>query len=130
MIQWNDSLATGHPMVDHDHRQLINSLNELEVALQTGAGKEQLGKIIAFLNTYTREHFTREEAHMQRVGCPAHAENCKAHADLIAKLDGWVVRLNAGATTSLVLEIYRETSAWIRNHILKVDCQLRNCRAK
>lgn len=129
MIQWNDSLMTGHALVDNDHRQLINTLNELETALQNGAAKEQIGNIIAFLNKYAREHFTREEAHMIKVRCPAHAENCRAHAEFVAKLDGWVAKLNNGASTTLVLEVYRETSNWIRSHILKTDCQLRNCKA-
>jgi len=115
-------------MVDTDHKQLIATLNELDEALRQGAAKEQVGAIIAFLNKYTREHFAREEAHMVRVKCPAHAENCQAHKEFADKLDGWVAKLNSGgATTALVLEVYRETSNWIRAHIMKVDCQLQNC---
>jgi hemerythrin-like metal-binding protein len=122
-------LNTGHAIVDQDHQQLIASLNDLEAALAQGAGREQVEQIIGFLNTYTREHFSREEAHMQRVGCPAHAENCSAHRAFEAKLDGWVTKLQNGPSTSLVLEVYRETASWVRNHILRVDCKLRNCRA-
>jgi hemerythrin len=128
MIQWNDSFATGHELVDNDHKKLIEALNRLETALHSGAAKEQIGDIIAFLNSYAREHFAREEAHMLSVGCPAHAENKKAHAEFVAKLDGWVAKLGKGSSTAVVVEVYRETSAWIRNHILKVDCQLRGCR--
>ena len=128
MINWNDSLATGHPAVDQDHRALIDSLNNLERALQQGAGKEQVEKILGFLNTYSREHFAREEQHMLKVGCPAHAENCREHAAFVAKLDGWIAQLQQGASTSLVLQIYRETANWIRGHILKTDCKLRGCR--
>lgn len=128
MIQWNDNFATGHPVVDNDHRRLIDSLNELEAALHKGVGKEQIADIIAFLNTYAREHFSREEAHMAKVGCAAAGENCKAHQEFVSKLDGWVQRLNAGPSTALVIEIYRETGNWIRSHILRVDCQLRNCK--
>ena len=127
MIQWNASLATGHPQVDQDHQKLIVSLNELEIALKEGAGKEQVSQLIAFLNRYAREHFSREEAHMLRVGCPAHEENKREHAQFVAKLDGWVHRLNEGVSTALVLEIFRETSAWIRVHIVRTDCKLRGC---
>lgn len=130
MIQWNDNFATGHAVVDNDHRRLVDTLNELETALHKGVGKEQITAIIGFLNSYTREHFAREEAHMAKVGCAGAAENCKAHKEFVAKLDQWVQRLNAGASTALVIEIYRETGNWIRNHILRVDCQLRNCKAK
>jgi hemerythrin len=129
MIQWNDSLATGHSMVDRDHQQLIASLNGLEAALKSGAGRERVESQIAFLNEYARGHFAREEVHMQRVSCPAYADNCREHQRFVARLDGWVARLQSeGATTSLVLEVYRDTSAWIGSHILKTDCQLRCCR--
>ena len=129
MIQWNDSLATGHSVVDRDHQQLIASLNELEAALKSGAGKAQIVAQIAFLNEYARGHFAREEVHMQRVACPAYADNCREHKLFVARLDGWVSRLKSeGASTSLVLEVYRDTSTWIRDHILKTDCRLRGCQ--
>jgi hemerythrin len=41
--------------------------------LKSGAGKDRIVSQIAFLNDYARTHFKREEAHMQRVGCPAYA---------------------------------------------------------
>jgi hemerythrin len=129
MIEWNDSYSTGNAMVDQDHKQLFASLNELDAALKLGAGSKKIGEIIVFLSTYTREHFAREEKHMQLVGCPVLGENCKAHAALVAKLDSWSTGLKAGYTSALALEVYHETSNWIRGHILKVDCKLRGCRA-
>jgi hemerythrin-like metal-binding protein len=128
MIPWTPALETGHPVIDDDHKKLIASLNELDAALQKGAGKEQVVPLITFLNRYTREHFLREEAHMARVQCPAATANIKAHRDFVAKLDDWVTRLNTGPSLMLVLEVHRETSNWIRAHILSVDCKLRGCR--
>ena len=129
MIQWTDSLATGHPIVDNDHKQLISTLNELEVALQKGTAKEQIAQMISFLNQYAREHFAREESHMARVKCPSYHENCQAHREFTSRLDVWVSRLQQqGANTSLVLEVFRETSGWIRAHIMRIDCQLRTCK--
>jgi hemerythrin-like metal-binding protein len=128
MITWTPALETGHPIIDRDHRQLIDTLNSLEDALKKGAGKEEMGRIIGFLNTYTREHFRREEGYMQQVRCPAHGTNCSAHAELVKKLDGWVQQLNTtGATTLLVLTVFREANQWIHQHILKVDCRLKGC---
>ena len=130
MIAWNASLATGNSVVDNDHKALFAQINALEDALKMGTAKEQLGQMIGFLNKYVREHFAREEDIMRTVKCPASGQNCTAHQALVEKLDGWVTRLNTGgATTSLVLEIYRESSAWLRQHIVSVDCQLRACKS-
>ena len=121
-------METGFAAVDNDHRALIDQINALGEALHKGAGKEQLASMIAFLNTYVREHFSREEHVMQLAKCPATGQNCSAHKALLVKLDAWVRRLQtSGATTSLVLEINREASAWIQQHIINVDCQLRSC---
>lgn len=119
---------TGHAVVDADHKQLIDSLNQLEDALREGAGKEHIAGLLDFLNRYTREHFAREEAHMKQVACPSYAENCREHALLISRLDGWLTRLEQGSSISLVLEVHREIASWIRGHILKTDCKLRGCR--
>ncbi|HVS51741.1 MAG TPA: hemerythrin family protein [Opitutaceae bacterium] len=129
MIQWSSSLETGHAMVDNDHKRLIDQLNQLSEALQRGAGKEEITGMIVFLNSYAREHFAREETHMQRIGCPVLNENCRAHALFLSKLSGWIERLrSAGASTSLVLEVHRESCAWIKSHIVGIDCKLRGCR--
>jgi hemerythrin-like metal-binding protein len=128
MIPWTAALETGHSVIDDDHKKLIASLNELDLALKKGAGKDQVVPLIAFLNQYSREHFAREEAHMARVQCPSAAANVQAHREFVAKLDGWLVKLRTGASLSLVLEVHRETSKWIGAHIVNVDCKLRGCK--
>lgn len=131
MIKWSPALETGHPVVDSDHKQLIDKLNELSDALHRGEGRENITQMLMFLRSYAREHFAREEEHMQRVACPAHDENCKAHDQFMAKLDGWVNRLQtAGVSTALVLQVHGEASAWIRSHIVGIDCKLRGCRVR
>lgn len=128
MITWADSLATGHENVDSEHKQLIRSLNDLDAAMKQGVGREQITQMVTFLDNYVAGHFAREEAYMKKVNCPSLSENCKAHAELTGKLSKWKDQLAKGASTSLILDIYRETSAWITNHIIKVDCKLRGCK--
>jgi hemerythrin len=128
MINWQPTLETGIPVVDRDHRALIDQINGLSDALHAGVAKEKLADALVFLNRYVREHFQREENIMQIARCPAHRENCAAHAALTSKLDAWVARLQTGgATTSLVLEVHRDCSAWIQAHIVRIDCKLRDC---
>ena len=130
MISWHPRLETGNAVVDNDHNSLIQQINALADALQNGTGRENLAQMLGFLNCYVRAHFVREEGIMRAVNCPASGQNCTAHKALIQKLDGWVARLqNGGATTSLVLEVHREASAWIQQHIVNVDCQLRHSKA-
>ena len=129
MIAWHPRFETGNSIVDNDHKALFNQINALAEALQQGTGKGKLAQMLAFLNCYVREHFAREESIMQAAKCPVSGQNCTAHKMLIQKLDGWVAQLQTGgATTSLVLEVNREASAWLQRHIVNTDCQLRSCK--
>jgi hemerythrin len=51
----------------------------------------------------------------------------KAHSMLLIRLSEWVPRLYMPGTRELAREIFTELTAWIQNHIIRVDCQLRHC---
>ena len=125
---WNDDYETGHPSVDAEHRELMRQLEELKVAVDSGAGREHVTDLLVILQRYAHGHFAREEAHMVRVKCPAHGANCAAHKEFSDRLDCWLELLTHGATPlSLVRDVQSESMSWIRRHILKIDCQLRHC---
>jgi hemerythrin len=127
MIQWNDSFLTGNPKVDADHQRLFAYVNELEKALKDGVSFEKLTSIVEFMGRYAKAHFISEEAIMLRAKCPAHEENRSAHEAFNSRVRDWFYRLNEGGSNELVIEIYQETSKWLVEHIVKVDCQLRGC---
>jgi hemerythrin len=129
MIEWNNSFCTGHSCVDADHQRLIGILNELELALRAGKGADELQGIILSLSAYAQEHFVREEALMERVGCSSRVANCAEHRALMLKVEAWKNRLGKGEGASLALEVFRECNLWIKDHILRVDCKLRECKA-
>jgi len=128
MTTWNESLVTGHPDVDAEHRELLHQLSGLKEAVQAGAGREQIVELIKILQKYAHFHFAREEAHMVKVNCPAHGANCKAHREFSDKLDGWLELLTyRGTPVSLMLDVQRESVEWITSHITRIDCCLRDC---
>lgn len=130
MIAWDESYCTGNKKIDADHKRLFAYVNELEEALKQGVSLEQLTQIVEFMGRYANAHFIGEEALMARVKCPARSANCKAHQAFSLKIRGWFARLADGGSTELVTEIYKETSSWLTDHIVRVDCQLRGCHTK
>ncbi len=128
MSHWNAHFETGHLSIDAEHREFLRQLDALKEAIDAGAGREKVVELIVVLQRYVLGHFAREEAHMRRVGCPAHDANCAAHREFALKFDRWLELLTYGGTpVSLLLEVHRESLAWINHHILKVDCALRGC---
>lgn len=106
-------------------------MDALKLAIDDGAGRERIRDLIVILQQYATGHFAREEAHMERVRCPAMNANCTAHREFANRLDRWLEVLTVGGMpVSLLLDVHRESIAWIQGHILNVDCQLRGCGDK
>lgn len=122
---WNDSLSTGNPSVDLEHKRLIEQVNRLLDAMKEGRGKETIGPILAFLGRYVEEHFRHEEAAFARLDCPEKTANIRAHAEFrktVAELSARHAR--EGSSPALSIELKNRLGDWLVNHIKTVDCKL------
>ena len=129
MINWSARFETGHAQIDAEHREFFNKLNGLQLALEAGAGRERIVELINLLQRYVLGHFAREETLMRRTHCPAYEQNRTAHREFERKLEVWLELFSTGGTpVSLLLDVHRESFAWIEAHILNCDCRLRGCR--
>ena len=126
MIIWSEEFETGHPAIDQDHREICERLNQIEVALDRGAGREQIAEMVSLLQNYTLVHFQREEDAMACAKCPRHGENCAAHTQFAARLDRWLEVLTIPCMNGTILrDVHAESCRWIQQHIRKIDSSLR-----
>jgi hemerythrin-like metal-binding protein len=129
MTPWSPRFETGHAQIDAEHREFFDKLNGLKQAMESGAGRERIVELINLLQRYVLGHFAREESLMHRTCCPAYEENRAAHREFERKLECWLELLSSSnSPVSLLLDVHRESFAWIEAHILNCDCQLRGCR--
>jgi hemerythrin len=54
-------LETGNTLIDSEHRQLFQAINNLLDACSQGKGRTQIQSTIQFLNSYVGKHFSDEE---------------------------------------------------------------------
>jgi hemerythrin len=128
LIQWSEKFATGVESVDLQHKELINQLNRLHDAITSGMGKEVVQRILDFATRYAEQHFAHEESCMDRYRCPMASENRAQHVLFVKRMQTLREQMETHEPRSEeILALYREIHAWIQNHILKVDCALRNC---
>ncbi len=120
-FEWKDSMTVGHhPMIDRDHRMLIQYINEMHTAMMAGKGKEAVGVILNKLVVYTKEHFGREEI-VWRSGHYAGLEkHKKEHAGLLKTVGDFKLKYEKGAVV-LSVELMNFLRDWLKNHILKED---------
>jgi len=122
-VKWDDSLLTGIPEVDHQHKRLIEILNELYAAMHQGRSSEILDKILEELVSYTHYHFRTEEQLMEQHKYAEMAFHKLQHERFIAKVNEFLDKKSKGQV-GLGLEIANFLKEWLLNHIKGTDKKL------
>lgn len=120
MITWQAQWDIGIAGIDEQHHRLVKLLNDLHQAMSERRGKEQLGRTIADLVSYTSTHFKAEEGQMRRFGYPEYERHKALHAALIDKADDFSRRFAAGEFVfpgDLLSLIHK----WLISHIMSED---------
>ena len=66
---------------------------------------------------------------MFRFRCPAHKDNLIAHTEFTDFFSGFKLRMQVGGySPEVVAELYDTCAAWVEQHILRIDVQLRPYR--
>ena len=132
MLLWTEQFETGHLLVDTQHRMLISYINRLEDLAQNSNPSqvevELFLRFVEFLETYISTHFRDEEGCMHHFKCPVRVENQLAHRAFLAFFRKFKLRLEVeGYHHEVVQELHDACSAWIQQHILRIDVQLKPC---
>lgn len=129
MLVWSEQFATGSPLVDTQHRMLIDKINLLEqLLIGPPPPKAKCDELLSFLGSYVNTHFKFEEQCMERARCPAHAKNKEAHAAFLGVFGKFKERyLVEGPKPELLKSLQTAAADWIKQHILTVDIQLKAC---
>ena len=137
-------LVTGHPLIDTEHRFLINAIANLrricldQVALKSciACGKPMQerceGNLIGLLGdifSFILDHFKNEESIMRdsmlvivdREVCQAHMED---HAEIAAKVQEIVSALDSVHIVSRIRELDALLARWMTNHVALHDMML------
>jgi len=120
---WSDKLSTGNQMIDHDHQKLFELLDQLHDLMVQNKEKtalsEKLGELIAF----TAEHFSHEEALMQKMHYADYTLHKSEHQKLLTEVRGLQQRYEAGSV-ALSGAAYAYLTDWLNTHILTHDLKL------
>jgi hemerythrin len=125
-FQWDETLSTGVPKLDEQHKDLIRHLNELIEATRSGHGSSELGKLFDYLAHYATEHFRDEECCMARFMCPTAEINRRMHQTFLLNVASCRKRMDTeGPTSELALEMEHQLAHWILSHMKDVDGRMK-----
>ena len=77
MAMWSDNLKIGVLIIDNQHKELCNRIDNLFNACKVGRGRNEISKTLEFLETYTIKHFSDEEKLQLNSTYPKYKEHKK-----------------------------------------------------
>ncbi len=120
-------LETGNQLIDTEHSQLIDAVNNLLTACSTGQGRTELANTTKFLQDYTAKHFSNEEKLQIQSKYPDYANHKRYHEDFKKVVAGICQKLEKdGPTVALVGEVNGTIAGWLINHIKREDVKVAN----
>ena len=123
LFSWNDELNVGNAFIDADHIKLVKLVNDFHDAMEQGRGNEVIGKVLNNLVIYTKAHFNREEAEMQRIKYPRFLAHKQEHDKLIKEVGELQASFVSGKAM-LSIKVSKFLRDWLLTHIQQTDKQL------
>lgn len=122
LFTWNDSYSVSVQQFDDQHKVLFNLINDLHDAMTQGKGRDRIGQTLNTLISYTRGHFSAEEAALRKASYPNYAAHKKEHDALTTRVLEFENTFRAG-TSNVTVELMGFLRDWLTDHILKNDKQ-------
>ena len=117
-LQWSSDLELDIPVIDSQHKRIVDYINKVEVAHKHHSHNE-LMDVLDELVDYTLSHFAFEETLMEEAGYPFLKAHQKVHALFTRRVNGYYQQAKAGA--DVTDELMHTLKAWLINHIKHDD---------
>jgi hemerythrin len=122
IFTWTEELSVGDAMIDSQHESIFDATNRLfDIATGDRAPEEIFGVLTA-VERYIREHFSYEEAYMERHGYPMFSEHRRIHERFVADFAKRKQELtHKGTSSEAVLALENYLGTWLIRHVSDED---------
>ena len=121
-IKWTQGFSVGIKLVDNQHKELLEKMNNISHAIEHNHSAEAITKTLDFMIKYTDYHFETEEKHMEATVYPSIEYHKKMHKEFVDTLKGMTEDyIEDGATQQLAESVNVFLFNWLIKHIKGVD---------
>jgi len=124
LIEWDDRYAIGIPAVDHEHRRLIELVNDLHKALMVDGESRRCGLFFEEVYTAISAHFALEERFMRETAYFGYAEHKRDHERLLDDLRDLMEDYESGETDFRGDRLSERLREWFGQHFQTLDAKL------
>jgi len=145
LLNWADSYSVGHAGLDADHRHLIDSINEVQSAMEARHPAEKMRPLLERLALSTEAHFhhentvleeirdsvkvappklRRQRAHLKALSDLALGAHILEHRSSLIKLV-WITRVPRTDHEVWGPDLCANLRDWFLEHAIKYDADLK-----
>jgi len=117
-FEWTSDLDTRIPVIDRQHRRIVDYINRLAGAIDAGS-RDDVGEVLEELVDYTMTHFAFEEELMEMVDHPYIETHRRTHKLFADKMESYKARFQGGE--DVAPELNATLRSWLINHIKHDD---------
>jgi hemerythrin len=135
-IEWDQGLSLGIPLIDAQHKQLVDDVYRFCVSLKHSIGQNSLAskeeesnaieEILDSLTHYVQTHFSTEEGYFRQFKYDKAKEHIAEHSKFYKKLLEFKTNFDQ-INESVALETLDYVHHWIESHVLIMDRQYVRC---
>ena len=121
--EFTENLATGNEMIDSQHKELIQKINDLLDSCEKSSDKVVAIKTLDFLSDYTEYHYNAEEQLQKDIEYPGYDKHKAQHEEFkktVEELHEMLVE-EEGPSPAFVAKVQENVIIWLYTHIQGFD---------
>ncbi len=123
LINWRDEFSVGVAAVDHEHREMIALINELDGAMQDDTSQASVVQALGEIYARISAHFALEEKIMRKARYTHFAEHKQDHEQLLDELLDVVDSVDEEGRYDRA-DLSRSLERWFSDHFRTHDAKL------
>jgi hemerythrin len=124
LIEWRSEFNTGVAEVDHEHRELIDLINQLHDQLQRDPDKDTVVAFLGEVFAKISAHFALEETVMRKHRYDEYAAHKAEHEALLDEIRDIMDDYEAGSFADAGTALATTVQDWFINHFKTKDARL------
>jgi len=121
-IELLETFITGHPVIDAEHRKIVDSINEVSEAVQAG----EYDRCSLLLDDFLQiciDHFNSEEKLLADLGYPGLTDHSAFHSELVLKAKSVKVLCMDQTRPDSIRRCFDEMATLLIEDVVKGDLQ-------
>ncbi len=120
MVEWNYKHNVDISIINEEHKQLLNMINETIALKQHNNNLRRISKLLRKITMYALKYFAIEETYMVELNYPEYQSHKEEHHNFSKTTIAYCNRVSEG-DYQVATEILQYLKWWLVNHVQVTD---------